>query len=761
MSTTKLLSLSFFLLFVHFAFAQSFNKMNAALTLELKTYQSQNTLGKIIPVLVKGDLSTIQDFMRSIPSGRYKYGVKNIASIELKAGELFRLNRLPQVERIEFYNDKAFPLNTVVTENNNIDSIRAGFGELPQGYDGEGVIVGMLDLGVEWKHPDFQNEDGSTRILHLWDQNIVDSTNTTYGYGYEWDSIAINAGNITHDPDKYGGHGSISTGIAAGNGLAADTMAGVAPKADIIHVDISFSSFTSNFLDGVQYIVSKAAEHGKPVAMNCSLGSYFGSHDGRELAAEMVDNILDEQNGRFLTQAAGNAGLATMHLGYDITSDTSTTFFKYSAATENVYINLYANKDDFADAHFSIGQITSTTFQRTGATSFFNIPTLSDFADSTYFEVVQDIEDSAGNKLGELYININLYKDVYDITILIDSLNNTTDYWELRTTGAGRLDAWNDEGTIGNSTIIKADIPNPSIFPDSTYYKYPDNLSNTIGKWACSPKVLTVGAYNNRAEYVGSDSLTYSSGLERHAFATYSSRGPTRTGLTKPDVITSGEYVFAPNSLYILDLVGPTLKLFTQYHLRGGGTSAAGPIAQGAGALYLQMHPNADYAEIIAAFQNHAKVDSFTLATQHGDQFPSPDWGYGKLDAFQALQGNLVYGCTDPSADNYNANIDIEDNTLCDYSSSVEDPAFITHFRVQPNPSKGYANIVYQFEIDNIKNADFLIVDILGRTVHQMPIKEKAGIIAIPQEGLAKGMYFCILKLGNQMVSNRKMTVIP
>ncbi len=758
----RLLIVSFFFILCSYASAQSFDKMNTDLILQMKEYQKEQKLGTIIPVLVKGDLGTIASFVRNTPSGRYKYGVKNIAAIEIKAGELFRMNRFPQIERIEYYRDKAHLLNTIMGENTNVDSVKAGFGALPQGYDGEGVIVGLLDIGLDWKHPDFQNGDGSTRIIHFWDQTIEDSTNlaSSYGYGYEWDSVAINNALITHDPEKYGGHGTMVTGIAAGNGMAADTMAGVAPKADIIHVDVFFAeNFISNFVDGVNYIVTKASQAGKPVAFNASLGSYFGSHDGRDLATEMIENMLDAQNGRFMTQAAGNAGAVRFHLGHTIDADTSTTFFKYSAVTESVYINLYADKSDFDGVYFSLGQIDNTTFERYGNTGFLNIPELTDFASSNSFETTRDVRDPMGNLLGRFNLYIDFYKDAYDITIIINNLSNNDDYWELRTTGSGRLDSWNGEGALGNSSIIE-EIPSASIFPDSIHYKTSDNLKTIIGRWACSPKILTVGAYSNRSQYMDKDTILRNTSVARNNFVNYSSRGPTRTGLAKPDVITPGQNIFAANTLNILNTGNPRNILFTQMHSIAGGTSFAGPIAAGVGALYLQMHPNADYAEVISAFQDYAVVDSFLTATQYGEQFPSPDWGYGKLNAFQALEGNLVYGCTDPSADNYNPNVDIEDNTTCDYSSSIKDPAFVEEFRLQPNPSLGFSNIVYDFDLNNIKNGRFLIVDVLGQTLEEININENAGILSINHERLAKGMYFCILQIDNQFVTNRKLSVI-
>src|SRR5262249_12289759 len=141
--------------------------------------------------------------------------------------------------------------------NANVNPVHLGYSPLSQAYDGSGVVMAFLDSGIEFSHPDFQHEDGTTRIRWLWDQTMTSGGTTPpdFGYGQEWDSTDINNGQCTHtEASYYFGHGSNVSGIGAGNGLAINNFEGVAPKADIITVAILFdANFLNNVADATKY----------------------------------------------------------------------------------------------------------------------------------------------------------------------------------------------------------------------------------------------------------------------------------------------------------------------------------------------------------------------------------------------------------------------------------------------------------------------------------------------------------------------------
>lgn len=166
-----------------------------------------------------------------------------------------------------------------------------------QGLSGQGVLVGIVDSGVDWQHPDFCNEDGTSRILRLWDQSLLakPGENPPEGYaaGVEYTKTDIDRAlrlsgaegkQIVREQD-FSGHGTSVLGIAAGNGRASGGVnRGVAYTSDIIAVKMGMpgeNSFprTAELMQGVDYLVRQAAELGRPMAVNISFGNNYGSHE--------------------------------------------------------------------------------------------------------------------------------------------------------------------------------------------------------------------------------------------------------------------------------------------------------------------------------------------------------------------------------------------------------------------------------------------------------------------------------------------------
>ena len=205
-------------------------------------------------------------------------------------------------------------------------------------YTGKGVVVGIIDTGIDLDHPDFKSDSSHTRVVKIWDQarNLDSTLRPTYGYGEVYDSAAINAGNCPHtDPNQYHGHGTMVSGIAVGNGHSVpDSIAdysGYAAESPILYVasDFSASSWTQTIADGVDWIFAEAEKMGMPCVVNISAGTYSGSHDGRDLAAQYIDSLIQSKKGRAVVSAAGNAGhVPPFHLKQQVNIDTTFTWFK-------------------------------------------------------------------------------------------------------------------------------------------------------------------------------------------------------------------------------------------------------------------------------------------------------------------------------------------------------------------------------------------------------------------------------------------------
>jgi len=198
-------------------------------------------------------------------------------------------------------------------------------------HTGEGVIVGVIDSGLDWTHGDFIDATGASRILYYWDQSDIadDRLPAGFTYGHEYTKVDFDLALAgwehawtdgswapVDDPTypikaaarDYDGHGTHVTGTAAGDGSGSGFM-GVAPAADIVFVKFDFDGDRNSdaaIIDGVDYIFRKAQELGRPAVINMSLGSDFGPHDGSTLEERGISALTGP--GNVVVVAAGNPG---------------------------------------------------------------------------------------------------------------------------------------------------------------------------------------------------------------------------------------------------------------------------------------------------------------------------------------------------------------------------------------------------------------------------------------------------------------------
>lgn len=161
------------------------------------------------------------------------------------------------------------------------------------GLTGKGILVGVVDSGVDFFHPDFRNEDGSSRILRLWDQSINGNPPEGYTRGTEYTKEEIDEALVLGETEgrrlvpsrDVSGHGTAVLGIAAGNGTVSEGVnRGVAYESDLLVVKMGNAgenSFprTTELMEGIDYLVRQAAAMGRPIAINISFGNNYGSHE--------------------------------------------------------------------------------------------------------------------------------------------------------------------------------------------------------------------------------------------------------------------------------------------------------------------------------------------------------------------------------------------------------------------------------------------------------------------------------------------------
>lgn len=203
----------------------------------------------------------------------------------------------------------------------------------PPYLSGEGVLLGIADSGIDYRHPDFRNGDGSTKIVAIWDQSLTPDAekgwNAPEGFltGVEFTADQINGVLADEESEAaqipvrdISGHGTAVAGIAAGR-------EGVAPASGLLVVKLgtpAADSFprTTELMRALTYFVKKALLLKKPIAINISFGNTYGSHDGTSLLERFIDNI-SEVGRCVICVGSGNEGTARGHISGNALRETN------------------------------------------------------------------------------------------------------------------------------------------------------------------------------------------------------------------------------------------------------------------------------------------------------------------------------------------------------------------------------------------------------------------------------------------------------
>jgi subtilisin family serine protease len=558
---------------------------------------------------------------------KLNYQAGNIHSVTTSIKSIKEIAKQKNVYRIEYTEHKIQLMGDTCLVRNRIKDIKLGSPPLSQPYDGDGVIVGIIDSGTDFNHPDFKDINGKSRIKYLWDMTKPTAVNTPtpFGYGQEWNNTQIDLGQCTHNDLAHFGHGTNSSGIAAGNGYSINKYEGMAPKADIVVVALDFNKPGFTISDALQYIVSKAQLLNKPLVVNVSVGDYYGSHDGTDLESQIINSMIANVPGRALVAAAGNAGALKFHVGYNITNtDTNFTWIKNSS--NRIYVSEYADTAQIKNVKYSIS-VTNPAFKDLGSILFkpYNYALNTIKRDTIFYNA---------KRIGiiESMADINTF-GVYELalTIKADSIGYL---WGISHTGTGRIDSWNFD-------YVTTSIPTVSQYPKIAKYKIADTLQTIVSGFQCSNEVIAVGNYVNRNKYVDVNNILQTYPETPKQLHSSSSSGPTRDNRIKPDITATGAIILASSPLaHILNLKvnAPSYVAQGGFHVTAGGTSAASPVVAGLAALYFQKHPTATNQQLKTAIINCAYQDFYT-----GLILPNNNWGYGKLDGFATMTCGEIF----------------------------------------------------------------------------------------------------------------------
>jgi len=586
--------------------------------------------GERVSVLIKSDGNN--DTLAS--KIRARGGVVNSTSADILTARIpisaiDELTTYPEINYVQG-DHLLFPCLDLSKADTNVDDVQLGT-DLPRSYDGTGVLIGIIDTGIDFKHADFIDANGKTKILYIWD--VTDDggpapSELSEPYGSEYteddinDEIDGSPTNLVRERD-YSGHGTHVAGIASSYGRATGNYKGVAPGANLIIVKAGDGSFrTSDIVNGMDYLVKKATALNRPIVINMSLGGSIGPHDGTELEETKIDSLSGP--GRVFVIAAGNEGQDQLHCGYWTTTAEQETQFK-------VYQDLNSSGSDVSsaivDLWYSTGSI-EFKLQAFDITTGFLIDETAWIAHGTESSglIINDSTQTFGRvDVWAGTSSLNNHRNVY-LTIYQNEgdsgIHGRKIYWKLKTRGSGRFDGWIQGGLFL--------VHDPVLATDG-------NNDSSVGMPGTASQALTVANYTTRSQWVDVDgnSQYFSTEMKVGHIAPSSSRGPTRnpsfTG-QKPEIAAPGSMIVAPLSADITD-PDRAYIISTNVHQVMNGTSMACPFVTGVVALMLQKNKDLTPAKIETYLTANATLDAIT-----GNSLPNNIWGYGKVNALATIK---------------------------------------------------------------------------------------------------------------------------
>lgn len=684
------------------AFQTGFSQQRSKVPLSLVMQTAGYPPGQFISILVEGNPVAVAAAVKA-HGGFLMHNEGSICSVQLPCGSLQAFANEPAVIRVGNAPIRQQVLNDTVKKQTGVLDVRAGLSPLPQGYTGAGIVMGIIDSGIDYNHPDFQDTAGNTRIYRIWDQRDQNGpAPMPWNYGTLWDSTSINNGTCTHNDMQYYGHGTHVSGIAGGNGNSVTQldMSGVAPDVLFVVVALDFAgSFSATAVaDAASYIYGVATTLGMPCVINASVGDYYGSHDGQDLQALMIDTMLNTP-GHLMVGAAGNAGGLPIHVSYSLTSDTNFTWFNVSNG--GIYVQLWADTNNFNAADFAIGVTRTSDFADLDRAPF------TDMATNLMMYGYDTLWNSSGQRLATIMRYGSIQGSAYSMEFLItpDSLGPAYNYG-LYTTGSGLFHCWSFD-------FFGGPLPLPGAYPAIVNYRDADLTHNIVSSFQCSERVICVGNYVNRDEwpnYLGT--VTYDTTVTAGELMYNSSVGPTRDGRIKPEITAPGANDMScieTNSQAAIIAGAPTAVTPGGWHVVGGGSSASSPVVAGTGALWLERFPNATWQEYRGAVIWCARRDTFT-----GNNLPDPEWGYGKIDAWSMM-------------------------VTCATSLEVGAPVTGSGIAVYPVPAASENPTVIQLQ-ESENNVPVEIYNAAGQLVYTA-FTDAHGTAVVPAGILASGMY--------------------
>jgi len=501
---------------------------------------------------------------------------------------------------------------------------------LPQAFTGEGVVVGVMDVGFDLTHPNFYSADTTQyRIKKFWDMVTQDTVGSGMyvGRDYEGRENLLALGHSRDGVDLT--HGTYTTGIAAGSGVGSPYR-GMAPEADLCLVSNAVSddivyidsadlykyTFATDAL-GFKYLFDYAKSVGKPCVASFSEGSSQDFRGYDQLFYEMLDSLVGP--GRILVAAAGNNGAMKSWFRKPVGDDSAGTFLANSSPEMML---TFKSAQDFWLRFVSYSDVNDTLLVQ-----------MSDVLsqeDSLLTSVLKS-NDYQLTVTAEAYPSCYHASEMcYDVTVhttgnigtkrslSVEVMGKDADVEYFRVNGLLNTNSLNPSLNAGENVCC---IHSPSSAPcvisvGATSYR--DSIQNMRGEW--------------KKYWLGNGGV----------WAPFSSVGPTFDGRVKPDVMAPGNNIVSSFSSFYIEAHPQASDLtwdLDRFEFNGrpyawissSGTSASCPAVAGAIALWLQAKPDLTPQEIKGVLNRTCRHYDETLT------YPNNIYGYGEIDVYRGL----------------------------------------------------------------------------------------------------------------------------
>lgn len=545
---------------------------------------------------------------------RFNVGCGDVYTAVVPVSSIVALADDNDVEEIDAGQEVRTMMDNVRTLT-NVDAVHSATG-IDTAYKGNGVLVGIIDAGFDFRHPNFRDSNGKSRIRAVWDQNNFMQTNSSYGYGKEY-LTGEELASVSRDMELTGDtHGTHVAGIATGS--YDGPYLGVAPEADIVFV--STNKTEQGIIDGLDWLLKYAEKVQKPISINLSIGTVLGFKDGTDAFTVLTDNLMKGQKGKILSIAAGNEGHRHSTLKGTLGKDNQmmkSFWILPSYNRDNLFVEGVAGSEYTLTLSLKDKNTDETYFTKTFESGKRQSYRIDDFGTQSTDNGSMSVYVSANSANGNPYFSVNM---VYGMP------ENET--WEIvLKSDNGRYMINSDHGEFGSS--------------GREGYTEGTNAC-TIAATATGFNSVAVGAYVSKTSYNDISGNTHEKPWTQGDIYPLSGKGPTFDGRIKPDVTAPGAAVVSSFNSYasgyyvkdadkVATVKDPTYNR-TYTWGTASGTSMATPVVTGIIALWLEAEPSLTYEDVMSTIKETSMHDRFT-----GD-VPDGIFGQGKIDALAGLK---------------------------------------------------------------------------------------------------------------------------